>query len=275
VADQTVASGCRFDSEKCEAPLQLVPEAGVCAPAGDCLGGNWLVVGNPSESWANAVTINVDGEATDTFVIVERSSTYCQTWNINTELELHRVSSDGTQAKVKDLGCNNKEYKLQQTFFCTEGCYAYAGFVADRTVASGCRFDSDRVGQRDDEDGDTAQGHTALVFGIICGCMVLIAVLGCVYVAWKKKCGGTAEQVLQSKESKECNLDDLERADHEVHQDTEVERQRSQTRVPSHWAAGCEPAEPVVRPVILDQIRTLSQGVGIAPNDTERLKTNV
>merc|ERR1712137_1087269 len=99
-------------------------------------------------------------------------SNKCLQWNIATELQLHKVSGSGTQTKVKDLGCNNKEYELQWTFFCTGGCYAYAGFVADQTVASGCRFDSDRLGQRVDEDSDMAQGHAALVFGIICGCMV-------------------------------------------------------------------------------------------------------
>jgi len=233
------------------------------APAGGCLGGTWRVVATPDKAFAGVVTRNTDGEASDTFVVEQRSSVECSEWNLDV-IELFKVSSSGTKTKLKNLGCNNKEYTLEQTFFCTEGCDAIAGFVADQTASSGCRLDSNRIGHRVGEDGDTAQGHTALVFGIICGCMVLIAVLGCVYVAWRKKRDGAAQQVMQSKK---CNPDDLERADQEMNQETNIERPQPQAHAPSSLASGFEPAEPAVSGDLVAVELPVTQG--------KRLRTQV
>merc|ERR1712087_411696 len=104
--------------------------------------------------------------------------------------------------------------------------------------------------------------------------MVLIAVLGCVYVAWRKKRGGTTEQVMQSKK---CNPDDLERADHQA----DVERSQSEAHVPSNWASGFESAEPTVSrdsvAVELAATPTETEHLELpaAPNKTEHLEAKV
>jgi hypothetical protein len=226
----------------CEAPFQVIPGSGLCAPAGGCLGGWWTVVATSNKAWGGVYNDHIAGEATDAFEVREESSATCMRWNIPTSLALYQISDGGIQTKIRNLGCSNKEFALHQTFFCTGGCYAYAGFVADATTASGCRLDSEE-NQRTDEGGDTAQGQAALVFGIVCGCVVLIIVAGCVYVTWRKR-HGTSKQVLQPKR---CDTDDLERADGQTRIEPGVETLECQeTRLELVSSTGLEPGSPTL-----------------------------
>jgi hypothetical protein len=129
----------------CAAPFQVIQDSGLCAPAGGCLGGRWTVVATSNKAWGGVHNVSVVGEATDVFEVREESSATCLKWNIPTTLVLYQISYSGIQTKIRFLGCSNKKFALHHTFFCTAGCYAYAGFVADSTAVSGCRLDSEEA----------------------------------------------------------------------------------------------------------------------------------
>lgn len=178
-----------------------------------------------------------------------------QKWNIPTTLVLYQISASGTQTKVRDMGCSNKMYALQQTFFCTGGCYTHAGFVADPTAASGCSLDSDEIGRTKDESGDSAQGQAALIFGIVCGCVVLVVVAGCVYVTLRKKRHGAPKQ---EPRPKRCDPDDLETADCQTQTEPEFDKRECEKTSESAIAGGSRL-----------QSRTLQEGASVASNEAD------
>lgn len=199
----------------------MVEGSGVCSPAGGCLGGVWTVVATPDKAFAQTYTVNSPGQTTDTFEVMEVSSTACLRWGIDTTLSLYKISAGGPPVEIRMMGCNNKKYALLPTFSCTAGCYAPAGFAADPTAASGCSLQRRLVSDSQATDTATlataemtvlatleADDGAAAVFGIVCGCMALILATGCVAtLRWKKCCMPT--QVLRTTR---CDADDPEGA---------------------------------------------------------------
>jgi len=120
-----------------------------------------------------------------------------------------------------------------------------------------CSECGNEISRRKDETGDAAQGQAALIFGIVCGCVVLVVVAGCVYVTLRKK---------RHAAPKQC---DLERADCQTQTDPVV------------YTAGCEKtSEPMVAEdnglrdaALVDQSRSLSlEVIAAASNEASRGK---
>jgi len=236
----------------CEAPFEMVDASGVCAPVGGCLGGSWTVVATPDKAWAQTYSVNVAGDATDTFEVREVSSPNCERWNIFTILVVFQISRSGFATEVRNMGCNNKQYTLQQTFACTGGCYADAGFVADASAASGCNLgdSSEAGGTATAMSTDTSYAEAglasalpfdsdepaALILGIICSCAVLILIVGCACATWWKRHHDTHKQKLPSNR---CNPEDLEKANWQAQTEPGIERPGHAIPVITVFAEDC------------------------------------